>query len=75
MILEKIFENIDIIKANVSFDAECHGITENSRRVKEGFIFCALKGERVDGNKYIDSPCLRPLISKGGAFVSLYHIL
>ncbi|MBQ9976840.1 MAG: UDP-N-acetylmuramoyl-L-alanyl-D-glutamate--2,6-diaminopimelate ligase [Clostridia bacterium] len=55
MILKRIFENVEIIKTNISLDADCNGITENSRRVKEGFIFCALKGERVDGNKYIDS--------------------
>lgn len=53
MILEKVFEGIEIIKKNVDFTADCTGITENSRRVKDGFVFCALKGERVDGNKYI----------------------
>lgn len=55
MILEKVFEGIEIIKKNVDFAAPCFGITENSRRVKDGFVFCALKGERVDGNKYIGS--------------------
>jgi len=53
MILEKVFEGIEIIKKNVDFSLDCSGITENSRRVKAGFVFCALKGERVDGNKYI----------------------
>ena len=53
MILEKVFEGIEIIKKNVDLSVECSGITENSRRVKSGFVFCALKGERVDGNKYI----------------------
>lgn len=55
MLLEKVFDNITVKKTNVDFNTECHGITENSRRVKEGFVFCALKGERVDGNRYIDS--------------------
>ena len=55
MLLEKVFENISIIKTNIKFDTECRGITENSRRVSDGFIFCALKGERVDGNRYIPS--------------------
>ncbi len=55
MLLEKVFSEIDIIKSNIDFSLDATGITENSRRVKDGFVFCALKGERVDGNKYIPS--------------------
>jgi UDP-N-acetylmuramoyl-L-alanyl-D-glutamate--2,6-diaminopimelate ligase len=55
MLLEKIFEGIEIVKSNVDLGVDCKGITENSRRVKDGFVFCALRGERVDGNKYIPS--------------------
>ncbi len=53
MLLEKVFENIKIKKTNISFDRECVGITESSKRVKEGSVFCALCGERVDGNRFI----------------------
>jgi len=55
MLLEQVFDKITVKKTNVDFTAECTGITENSRRVKAGFVFCALKGERVDGNRYIPS--------------------
>jgi UDP-N-acetylmuramoyl-L-alanyl-D-glutamate--2,6-diaminopimelate ligase len=30
------------------------GVTCNSRKVKEGYVFVALKGEKTDGNYYID---------------------
>ncbi len=55
MLLEKVFSSIDVIKTNADLSLDVAGITEDSRRVKEGFVFCALKGERVDGNKYIKS--------------------
>ncbi len=58
MLLEKVFSSIDIIKSNVDFSVDISGITENSRRVEAGFVFCALKGERVDGNKFIESALL-----------------
>ena len=55
MLLERVFSDIEIIKTNTSLDIECCGITENSLRVKDGYVFCALVGEKVDGNKYISS--------------------
>lgn len=39
---------------NALLDAEVFGITEDSRRVREGFIFAALQGENHDGHAYID---------------------
>ena len=39
MLLEKVFENISIIKTNIKFDTECRGITENSRRVSDDLYF------------------------------------
>ncbi|MEK6715258.1 MAG: UDP-N-acetylmuramoyl-L-alanyl-D-glutamate--2,6-diaminopimelate ligase [Candidatus Omnitrophota bacterium] len=30
------------------------GITDDSRQVKEGFLFIAVKGEKADGNSFID---------------------
>ena len=32
---------------------EVTGITSDSRQVEEGFLFAALKGERVDGHKFV----------------------
>lgn len=33
---------------------EIKGVTCDSRRVKEGFIFVAIEGEKLDGNSYIE---------------------
>lgn len=32
---------------------EVTGITSDSRQIEEGFLFVALKGERVDGHRFI----------------------
>ncbi len=40
------------------------GITYDSRSIKEGFVFVAIKGESVDGHKFVESA-----ISKGAAAV------
>ncbi len=58
MLLEQIFCGIEILKTNADMKADISGITEDSRKVKDGFMFCAIKGERVDGNKYIQSALL-----------------
>lgn len=34
-------------------DREIHGFTTDSRQVKEGFVFVAVPGERVDGHDYV----------------------
>ncbi len=36
-----------------------NGVTSDSRRVKEGFIFVAIEGERLDGNSFIDDAVAR----------------
>jgi UDP-N-acetylmuramoyl-L-alanyl-D-glutamate--2,6-diaminopimelate ligase len=35
------------------YDFEVQGVTDNSREVKENFIFVAIKGHAVDGNDYV----------------------
>lgn len=35
-----------------NFSGEVKGITGDSRRVKKGFVFFALKGEKTDGNRF-----------------------
>ena len=36
-------------------DTEIKGIAYDSRKVKEGYLFVAIKGFETDGHKYIDS--------------------
>src|SRR4051794_23340282 len=38
-----------------SGDADVTGVDYDSRRVKPGFCFLAMKGETTDGNRYIDT--------------------
>jgi UDP-N-acetylmuramoyl-L-alanyl-D-glutamate--2,6-diaminopimelate ligase len=35
-------------------DFEVRGVTSDSRLVEEGFIFVAIKGSRLDGNKFVE---------------------
>ncbi|MDI6706723.1 MAG: UDP-N-acetylmuramyl-tripeptide synthetase [Bacillota bacterium] len=46
------------------FDAKLKGITCDSRKVKPGYAFVAVKGEKEDGNSYIEEA-----IAKGAAVI------
>lgn len=52
MLLSKIFKNS---KVKVSKDIEINGITSDSRKVEEGYLFIAISGFEMDGHKFIDS--------------------
>jgi len=49
---------------SVQGDATIRGIDYDSRRVEEGFLFVAMRGESTDGNNYIDQA-----IAKGASAV------
>jgi UDP-N-acetylmuramoyl-L-alanyl-D-glutamate--2,6-diaminopimelate ligase len=49
---------------SVQGDATIRGIDYDSRRVEEGFLFVAMRGETTDGNNYIDQA-----IAKGASAV------
>lgn len=39
-------------------DPEISGVTENSSRVRPGFLFCAISGAKADGHRYLaDAAC------------------
>ena len=54
MTLKDILKNIDA-KIEGNGDVEIKGIAYDSRKVKEGFLFVAIKGFETDGHKYIES--------------------
>ena len=54
MTLKELLKNIDA-KITGNCDAEIKGIAYDSRKVKEGFLFVAIKGFETDGHKYIES--------------------
>ena len=53
MNLTKILNGIDNLKVKGTVDLEIEGIENNSKNVKKGFMFVAIKGFSVDGHEYI----------------------
>lgn len=50
----KFLELTENLGLNIAFDFEVKGIAIDSREVKEGFVFFALKGEKSDGVDFIE---------------------
>ena len=55
MELKKILVGLEGIKAKGNVDLEIKGIEKNSKEVKEGYMFIAIKGFSTDGHKYVES--------------------
>lgn len=55
MKLEKILQGLTDLKLRGDLNTEISGIEKNSKNVKPGFLFVAIKGFTVDGHKYIES--------------------
>lgn len=54
MLLTDLFSSIGIDSEGASVGAEVKGITCDSRKVEEGFVFFAISGSKEDGSKYIE---------------------
>ena len=54
MNLKKILIGIDGLKAKGELDIEITVIESNSKNIKEGYMFIAIKGFATDGHKYIN---------------------
>jgi UDP-N-acetylmuramoyl-L-alanyl-D-glutamate--2,6-diaminopimelate ligase len=52
MNLQSLLDGAEFL--SVQGDATIRGIDYDSRRVEEGFLFVAMRGESTDGNNYID---------------------
>ncbi len=55
MELKRILIGLEGLKAKGKLDLEIKGIEENSREIKEGYLFVAIKGFATDGHKYIEN--------------------
>ena len=66
MKLRELIENINYRKMTGNPDIEVKGITSDSNKAGDGFLFCAVRGENTDGHKYIDSA-----VSKGANSILL----
>ena len=53
MNLKSILSGIEGLKAKGNLDMEIMGVAHDSRKVKEGYVFVAVKGYDVDGHNYI----------------------
>ena len=54
MELKKVLIGIDDLKAKGNLDIEIEGLDSNSKNIKKGYMFIAIKGFSVDGHKYIE---------------------
>ena len=43
----------ELVRRPVDADPEITGVTADSRKVREGFLFAALPGSKVDGRSFI----------------------
>ena len=50
MLLKKLINNLPEEKKNVKI----LGLSSNSKKIKKGYIFFAIKGQKFNGEKYID---------------------
>ena len=55
MELKKILVGLEGIKAKGNIDIDIKGIEKNSKAVKEGYMFVAIKGFSTDGHKFVES--------------------
>jgi UDP-N-acetylmuramoyl-L-alanyl-D-glutamate--2,6-diaminopimelate ligase len=53
MDFEHILDGVEVLSR--AGNAPIAGVDYDSRRVREGFVFVAMKGETTDGNRYIDA--------------------
>jgi len=53
MILKELLQGCDSVNNSLSADRDVKGVAYDSRRVKEGYLFVAIKGERYDGHDFI----------------------
>ena len=54
MELKKILIGIDGLKAKGSLDIDVKGLESNSKNIKDGYMFIAIKGFATDGHSYIN---------------------
>ena len=55
MELKKILVGLEGLKAKGNLDVDITGLESNSKNIKEGYMFIAIKGYSVDGHDYINN--------------------
>ncbi len=59
IILSKLLESVDIIDVRGPVEVAINGVKSDSRKIKKGDIFVAIKGTSTDGHNYIHDALLR----------------
>ena len=59
MLLKKLIKNLPKLKKNIKIQ----GITTDSKKVKKNYIFFAIKGSKINGEKFIDQAIKRGAIA------------
>ncbi|MGQ0809719.1 MAG: UDP-N-acetylmuramoyl-L-alanyl-D-glutamate--2,6-diaminopimelate ligase [Nitrospiraceae bacterium] len=52
-LIESLHGHVDVIARKGDLQASINDVTDDSRQVKPGSVFVAVKGERVDGHDYV----------------------
>ena len=55
MELKRILIGLERIKAKGNIDIEITGIEKDSKEIKQGYMFVAIKGYSTDGHKYVEN--------------------
>ena len=55
MELKKLLLGLEGIKAKGNVDIDIKGIEKNSKEVKEGYMFIAIKGFSTDGHQFVEN--------------------
>lgn len=53
MKLSELLKNVKVIASQGNIDVEIKGVNIDSRKIKNGHLFIAMKGTQVDGHKFI----------------------
>jgi len=63
MMLKAIIEIVKPVGVEGSLDVEISGVAYDSRQVKPGMLFVAIKGEKCDGNLFVDEAIERGAVA------------
>ena len=55
MELKKILVGLEGLKVKGDLNIDIKGIDKNSKEIKQGYLFVAIKGFTVDGHQFIES--------------------
>jgi len=66
MTLKELLNRCDTVTASLSLERDVTGVSYDSRKVNEGFLFVAIKGEKYDGHDFISEAVRKGAIAVVG---------